>query len=134
MTPDHHRGYALARLFIVIEVLTVVTHSSNLAGGDPLVAVQVIGATWSLALAAAAGARQPWGWHTLLAGLLGRIGLRVYAAGSYAAYYGWPPGWSLIVAVPLWLTDLLWFAYFYRRRTMFGAEPRWRWVERFGLR
>jgi hypothetical protein len=134
MTPDHRRGYGLGRLFVVLEVLTVVTHGSNLAGGDPLVAVQVIGAAWSLALAAAAGARGPWGWHTLLAGLLGRIGFRVYSASAYVAHYGWPPAWAMVVTIALWLTDLLWFAYFYRRRAVFGADRRWPWVERLGLR
>jgi hypothetical protein len=134
MTPDPHRGYRLGHLFIVLEVLTVVTHGSNLASGDPLVAVQIIGAMWSLALAAAAGTRQPWGWHMLLAGLLGRIGFRLFALASYVEHYGWPPLWSLFITVPLWLTDLLWFAYFYRRRTTFGADRRWPWVERLGLR
>jgi hypothetical protein len=37
--------------------------------------------------------------------------------------------WALFGAFLLRIADALWFCYFYRRRAMFGAQIRWRWVE-----
>jgi len=69
-------------------------------------------------------------WHVLLATLLARMGSHVYVTARYVQLFGAPPVWALPLFVLLWSTDVLWFVYVYRRRSMFGAERRWHWVER----
>lgn len=70
-----------------------------------------------------------WGWHTVLAGILVSFALFLYGTFAWIGAYGRPPMWALVASFVLRCGSLLWFGYFNRRRVMFGASRRWRWVE-----
>lgn len=130
MTTPAPAGYRLGWLFVVTRALAAISQLESL-GTEPLLPdIVAIGALMNTVLAAAAVRRSPWAWHVLLGGLLVAFASHGYYAVRYVPTFGWPPLWSLAVTALLWPIELLYFSYFYRRRAMFGAVRRWRWVER----
>ena len=127
---DVRPGYRLGWLFVGLEGWNAIQLGRNLPNGGPLLDVAVFGALSSVILAVAAAWRSAWAWHVLLVTLLARMGSHVYVTARYVQLFGAPPAWALPLFVLLWSTDVLWFVYVYRRRSMFGAERRWHWAER----
>jgi len=79
-------------------------------------------------LIAAMALRQPWGWYVLLA-MIG-LSLLLFVAFFVVALSGQEPAAIIMASVIVIPLDLLWFVYYYKRRAMFGAKGRWRWLER----
>ena len=82
---------------------------------------------WKLVIGVAATTVQPWGWYVLLAS---QPLLLVWAV-VYMIAFG--PGRTdvVIIFVLATVTAGVGFAYFYKRRAMFGATWRWRGLERW---
>ncbi|HEU4368513.1 MAG TPA: hypothetical protein VFV05_09850 [Methylomirabilota bacterium] len=93
-------------------------------GGPPLAGMVTV---WSVVIGLAAAAVRPWSWYVLLA----CHGLGLVWTGLYAALVA--SAWRdvAIVAAIAPVYSLASFAYFYRRRALFGARGRWRLLERW---
>lgn len=73
---------------------------------------------------------KPWGWYLMLLSYPVGFLLRLpYLLLSQPAI--WTFTWVLLWWPPLIVWSLLTFAYFYKRRAMFGARWRWRLLERW---
>ena len=118
---DLRQSYGLGWTYVALSLLRAVW--AVLLG-------QVLASLWFLGLAASAVSRAPLGWHVLLAGSLLTLAGSIWFVADFFARFGAPPVWALVGGSVLKLSDALWFGYFYRRRAMFGAERRCRWVER----
>jgi hypothetical protein len=82
---------------------------------------------WKLVVGVAATTVRPWGWYVLLAS---QPLLLVWVV-VYSIAFG--PGRTdvVIISVLATVTAVLGFAYFYKRRPMFGATWRWQGLERW---
>src|SRR5262245_56784287 len=129
---DGPRGqsYKLGVIFVILAFWQALGNFLDLFEGRTQVPNDAISLALNTALALTAAARTPWAWHPLLGGLLGRFVLGIAFAIIWIRQFGWPPLWALATGLLLMPMDLLWFFYFYRRRAMFGAQLRWRWIER----
>src|SRR5262245_36416780 len=81
---------------------------------------------FSVVLSVAALFKRPWGWPVLVWGILATPVIVVLI--EIAAMPDKPFAFALRAAASAAL-NILWFVYFYRRRAMFGASRRWRWLE-----
>jgi len=115
--PNLPQGYALGWLFVLMEASTAVRS----------------GSTWlsrglAFALALAAISCRSWGWYLLIV----VIPLAV-ALGLGRTLINWASPDHPVQVVALLLAgvaiQLAWWVYFYRRRAMFDASHRWRWLE-----
>lgn len=84
----------------------------------------------ALLVGAAAAVRQPWGWYVLLVInvlslilMIALIIVGISVGGDLSGLLGIFFGIYGFVSV-------LWFIYFYKRRSRFGARARWKWLER----
>ena len=80
-----------------------------------------------VAVGAAVISRATWGWYLIVGNLT--MGIFVIALGVLALSLAGDPVRALSLAISLPAT-VAWFVYFYRRRYMFDAKQRWRWLER----
>jgi hypothetical protein len=82
---------------------------------------------WSVVVGLAAAAVRPWSWYVLLV----CQGLGLVWIGLYGALVA--PAWGdvAVAAAIAPIYTVLSFAYFYRRRALFGAHGRWRLLERW---
>src|SRR5262249_26252763 len=115
--PNLPQGYALGRLFVLMEASTAVR------SGSPWLSR---GLAFALALAAIS-CRCP-GWYPLIVviALTVALGLRGTLATSASAGRPVQVVALLLAGVAI---QLAWWVYFYRRRAMFDASHRWRWLE-----
>lgn len=81
-------------------------------------------------LAAAAAVRQPWGWHVLLGVHTATIVFTILIAAASLLSGGSNSIWIGPLFAGYAFVSALWFIYFYKRRTRFGAKGRWKWFER----
>ena len=89
-------------------------------------ALAALVATWSVVMGVAAAAVRRWSWYVLLVGhVLGLIWIALYVALVAPA---WSDAAVALVVAPVY--SVLSFAYFYKRRALFGAAWRWRLLER----
>ena len=82
---------------------------------------------WKVVMGVAATAVRPWGWYVLLASQP----LILLWAGVYTIAFNSGRTDVVIIFVLAVVSAVLGFAYFYKRRTMFGATWRWRTLERW---
>jgi len=82
---------------------------------------------WKLVIGVAATTVRPWGWYVLLAS---QPLLLVWAV-VYTIAFGSGRTDVVIIFVLATVSAVLGFAYFYKRRPMFGATWRWRGLERW---
>ncbi len=92
--------------------------------GSPLA---VVFTSWHLVMGLAAVVVRPWSWYVLLA----CQAFPPVWGGLYIAFvaYDWPN--RVFVAFAAVAMSVVPFAYFYKRRAMFGASRRWRRLERW---
>jgi hypothetical protein len=94
--------------------------------GSGGIALASVVTAWSVVMGLAAAAVRPWSWYVLLVG----HGLGLAWTVLYVALVA--PAWSdaavALVAAPIY--SVLSFAYFYKRRALFGARRRWSLLER----
>ena len=95
--------------------------------GDRGLVVGGLYTLWKIVMGVAATAVRPWGWYVLLASQP----LILVWAGVYTIAFGSGRTDMVIIFVLAVVTAVLGFAYFYKRRTMFGATWRWRRLERW---
>jgi hypothetical protein len=105
---------------------TIPMHLSASLGTGGLV-VGGLYTLWKLVIGVAATTVRPWGWSVLLAS---QPLLLVWAV-VYTIAFGSGRTDVVIIFVLAVVTAVLGFAYYYKRRTMFGATWRWRGLERW---
>jgi hypothetical protein len=82
--------------------------------------------TWSVVMGFAAAAVRPWSWYVLMVGhALGLAWVALYVTLVAPA---WSDAAVLLAVSPVY--SVLSFAYFYKRRALFGAVGRWPLLER----
>ena len=120
---ERPQGYAFGWC-IACGSLAMGTNSLLLAlQGFPLAAGS---ASWQLAVGLAAVVVKPWSWHVLLASQV----LFPMWGGYYMAFVA--RDWMNRAFVAFSITSsVIPFAYFYKRRAMFGARGRWQRLERW---
>jgi hypothetical protein len=90
------------------------------------IVLAAIGAGSSLAMGVAAATVRPWSWYVLLAYQL----FVVIWGALYVTFVARDLEAGAIVAVFSLGMAMVCFAYFYKRRALFGARWRWQWPER----
>ena len=89
-------------------------------------ALAALVAAWSVVMGVAAAAVRRWSWYVLLVGhVLGLAWIALYVTLVAPA---WSDAAVALVVAPVY--SVLSFAYFYKRRALFGAAWRWRLLER----
>jgi hypothetical protein len=98
--------------------------SAATGGAAPPLASVV--AAWSVVMGLAAAAVRPWSWYVLLVGhALGLASTALYVTTIAPA---WSDAAVALAVAPVY--TVLSFAYFYKRRALFGAGRRWPLLER----
>jgi pimeloyl-ACP methyl ester carboxylesterase len=128
---SNRQTFRLGLVFIGLSALAATNNYVNVAAGTPFPALQIGGMMLHLCRGFSAAVRTPWSWHILLGGLVAGFPLSFYYTYAYINQFGSPPLWALASRLALSTTDVLWFAYFYRRRAMFGSPLRWPWIEQW---
>jgi len=105
---------------------TITVHLSASLGTWGLV-VGGLYTIWKLVIGVAAATVRPWGWYVLLASQP----LILVGAVVYTIAFGSGRTEVVIIVVLAVVIAVLGFAYYYKRRTMFGATRRWRGLERW---
>jgi hypothetical protein len=115
---------ALGGLVNVVNPAFIAGLGAVLGAWGTALALMVAG--WSLAVGVSAAAVRPWSWYVLLVSQL--VGLILGAL--YMAFVALTWADRVMVAVLSLAMSAINFAYFYKRRALFRANGRWRWLER----
>ncbi len=122
---DPEQTFRLGWLFLAGALFWAVQAATDLPVlGDSRIDYGMVVVTLLMILGAAS--RQPWGWYTLLLALVA-----LASAWSVTALVGLgrPDDYFIVLVFSL-VVHVCMFGYVYRRRAMFGAHHRLRWLER----
>ena len=120
------QGYAFG-WFVACNSLAMSAATASVSLVEYGLPIDVVWRIWSVVMGVAAAVVRPWSWYVLLSCLA----LYPMWGGLYIAFLANDWQNRMFVALSAAAMTVVFFAYFYKRRAMFGAKGRWRRLEQW---